>query len=297
MKSGRFWLTSAGLLAAVLAVWCAVEFIHVAETGAHANDPAKAPVNSAAAFEHDYALAADEPIRRIGVPDPKARLELLDEWRLAPGPSSPPVVSITVELDTTPRVRSMQSGIEIVPRRLLNVLVDSLQIPPHRLEGLEVSRQIGLSGDWVVRSSANLDQCMTYVESAVRESGHPGFSITREVQNRKVYGMHGLANAPPHPIQIFPPHPEASMAHKQTGTMVAFGQALSAAIRQPVIVQVEREELVVAWRDNSRPYLDTGADISDEMISHLLDEVSDALGVSFAESEVVMPTWNLKLDH
>lgn len=137
---------------------------------------------------------------------------------------------------------------------------------------------------------------MAYVEDAVRKSGYPGFSATRSLQKRKAHCLQGVASAPLRAIQIFNPHAEVSPAHEQTGTLEAFGHALSEAIQRPVSIPPELQDLRLTWQDNSRAYLDLGGNITDQMISSLLDDVSAALGVTFTDFEVELSVWWLRLE-
>ena len=190
----------------------------------------------------------------------------------------------------------MESGFPVAPRRLSRVLIDSLYIPMHRLQGLDVARRIGLDGDWVVRTDADYDVCMSYVQDVVRKSGYPTFRVNRLPVAEQAYEMRGTAKTPTAPIQILPPYQDVQPTNERSGTIVAFGKALSAAIRRPVTVSAEPKDLKITWRDNSRGYLDLGGTITDEMVSDLLEKVSEALGVSFRESEVEMTIWKLELN-
>lgn len=288
------WLLGAALAAAAFAAWRVCVYVPDPSPGQYARLPARSAAPGAPATQDDYALADDEAIRYIPAPDPEARRRLLERLGLARDADGVPVVSVTVVWDGAPHFRSMQVGAGIVPRRLLHVLVSSLEVPLYRLKGIDVAREIGLAGDWVVRVDADLDPCMSYVENAVQQSGYPGFRIARTVQKCRTHVMQGEARAPERPIRIFHPHPDVSPAREHTGTLRQFGQTLSAAIQRPVSIEAEPQDLELAWQDNSRAYLDLGANISDGMISNLLNEVAAALGVTFRDSEVEMTLWQLE---
>ncbi len=289
-------LLGTGLLVFAFAAWRACVYVPAPGPGQYAGNPAKPPALGAPAARYDYALADDEVIRYIPAPDPEERRRLLEQLGLAQRSDRAPVVSLTVVWDGAPHFHSMQVGSEIIPRRLLHVLEYSLEVPLHGLEGIDVAREIGLPGDWVVRADADLDQCMSYVEKVVRRSGYPGFRIARRVQKCRAHDMHGIARALERPIQIFRPHPDVSPAYERTGTLREFGQALSAAIQRPVSIHAEPQDIELAWQDNSHAYLDLGPNINDEMVSNLLNEVSAALGVTFTDSEVEMTLWQLELN-
>lgn len=294
MNTRICWLLGAALLAAGFAVWRVCVYVPAPGLGQYASQPARPPALGVPATRDDYALANDEVIRYIPAPDPEARRRLLTQLGLAQHPDRAPVVSVTVVWDGAPHFHSMQAGTEIVPRRLLHVLINSLEVPLYRLEGIDVTREIGLSGDWVVRAGADLDHCMSYVEEAVQRSGYPGFRITPRAQKCRAHDMHGIARAPERPVQIFRPHPDVSPALAQTATLRQFGQALSAAIRRPVAVHAEPQDLKLTWQDNSHAYLALGPNINDKMVSNLLNEISAALGVTFTDSEEEMTIWRLE---
>jgi len=288
------WLLGVALVAAAFAVWRVCVYVPNPSPSQYAGRPTRLAGPGAPATRRDYALADDEAIRYIPAPDPEARRRLLERLELARDPDGAPVVSVTVVWDGAPHFRSMQVGAGIVPRRLLHVLVSSLEVPLYRLKGIGVAQEIGLPGDWVVRADADLDQCMSCVENAVQQSGYPGFRIARTVQECRAHVMHGEAWAPERAVQIFRPHPDVSPAREQNGTLRQFGRALSAAIQRPVSIDAKPKDLELAWQDNSRAYLDLGANISGEMISDLLNEVAAALGVTFRESEVELTIWQLE---
>ncbi len=288
-----------GVLAVGLAfaVWRAFLFSPAPGLGPYAAQAANPPLRTVPApgvppIGDDYSLVDGELIRRIPAPSAEARNGLLKQLRLAPQAD---IVAITIVWDAAPHFRSMQVGTGIVSRRLLHVLTNSLEIPLHRLEGIDVARKIGLPGDWVIRRDADLDACMTYVEEAVQRSGHPGFHIARRVQRVRGYDMRGTAHLPEQPVAILRPHRDVSPAPGQAGTLQQFGQALSAAIQRPVSVHAEPQGLKLTWQDNSHAYLDLGPAVSDAMIATLLKDVSGALGVTFAESEVETTCWRLEM--
>ena len=293
MQTRVRWLVGAGLALGAFAVWRICVYAPAPALGQYAGQPAKSPETSAPAPVDDYSLADDQVIRYIPVPNSDARARLLEQLRLA---QSADVISLTVGWDGTPHFRSMEVGTAIVPRRLLHVLAYSLEIPLYRLEGIGVGRQIPLPGDWVVRAGADLDQCMSYVEKAVQQSGYPDFRIARRVQKCRGLDMRGVARAQEQPIRILPPHPDISPALPHTGTLQQFGEALSTALQRPVSVHIEPQDLKVTWQDNSRAYLDLGFPINEEMIAGLLTDVSDALGVTFAESDIETTVWHLELN-
>ncbi len=295
MNTRICWLLGAALLVAAFAVWRVCLYVPAPGLGQYVSQPAKPPALGVPATRDDYTLADDEGIRYIPAPDPEARRRLLTRLGLPPHPDRAPVVSVTVEWDGAPHFRSMQVGTEIVPRRLLDVLIHSLEVPLYRLEGIDVTREVGLPGDWVVRAGADLDHCMSYLEEAVQRSGYPGFRITPREQKCRTHDMHGIARAPERPVQIFHPHPDVSPALARTATLRQFGQALSAAIRRPVSIHAEPQDLELTWQDNSHAYLDLDPDINGEMVLDLLDEVSAALGVTFTDSEDEMTIWRLEL--
>ena len=292
MNTRIYWLLGAALLAAAFAAWRVFVYVPAPVLGQYARQAGGPPAEGTPSARDDYALADDEIIRHIPTPDPEVRRRLLEQLGLAPRPD---VVSVTVVWDGAPHFRSTQVGTGIVARRLLHVLIRSLEVPFHRLEGIDVARQIGLSGDWVIRADANLNECMSYVEKVVQRSGHPGFRIARSLQKCRAHEMHGVARAPAQPIEIFRPHADVSPARVRTGTLAEFGQVLSAAIRRPVSIQAQPQDLRLTWRDNSHAYLDLGPPINDEMVSSLLNEVSAALGVTFTDSEVETTVWRLEL--
>ncbi len=289
------WLLGVGLLLAAFAVWRICVYVSAPELGQYADQPDRPPAPVAPTVGDDYVLANDEVIRHIPAPDPEARRELLEQLGLlSEHPDNVPIASLNIVWDGAPHLRSVEVGYEHVPRRLLRVLIHSLKIPLHRLDGIDVARGIGLSGDWVIRADADLDECMSYVEQAVQQAGYPDFHVVRRVQKRRARDMHGVAQAPEQPVQIFPQHPDGATAPPHTGTLRRFGEVLSAAIQRPLSIHAEPQDLKLTWQDNSHAYLDLGPNISDEMVSDLLTEVSAALGVTFTDSEVEMTIWQLE---
>jgi hypothetical protein len=284
-------LLVAALLVVAFALWHGGLTVPAAEPGLVAVEPARVPALGPPAIEDVYALADDELIRCIPTPDPEARGELLERFRLR---QQPDIVSITVAWNGSPRFNGMQVGTGQFPRNLLSVLESSLKVPLYRLDGLDVARKIALPGDWVIRDGADLDQCMAYVEKVVRLSGYENFRIAREKRNCPGFEMIGAARAPDRPIRILPPHPDVSPVPPRTGTLRRFGEALGAAIQRPLSNRAEPQDLKITWEDNSRAYIDVGTPVSDQMISDLLGEISAALGVTFAATEAEETVWRLE---
>lgn len=240
----------------------------------------------------DYELADGEQIRFIPNPDPDKRRRLLE---LLGSRSELTLMSIAVEWDGAPGLRSITYGTEYVPRRLLHVLSDSLRVPLYQLDGIEVAREIGLSGDWVVRPDASVQRRLDYLQDVVQRCGYPGFRIVRAMEKRVAYDARGAARAPDDPIPILPPHPEASEGYPRRGTLQVFFEVLSEAIGRPISPLAEPADLRLRWRDNSRAYLDLGPAITDQMIATLLEDVSSAIGVTFHPCEVESAVWRLEL--
>jgi len=292
------WLAGVLLLVAAFAVWRGATYTPLPAVAEYVPPPAKAECTTSGTqvAESDYMLADDEVIRFIPSPDDEVRRRLLGQLGIRLRSDDTHIESVTFTWDGALRFDSMQVGTGMFPRRLLHVLTDSLKVPLHRLDGIDVGRQIGLRGDWIIRADADLDQCMSYLEQVVQRSGHPDFRVVREARKCQAHDMHGAAHAPQQPIDIFRPHPDVAPALVRTGTLREFGAVLSAAIQRPVSNHAEPLDLRVAWRDNSRPYLDLGANITAQMVAELLKEVSATLGVTFTDCEVEIVVWRLELE-
>ncbi len=292
------WLLCLLLVTAAFVFWRGAIYVPAPAVADYVRQPPKAePTTSGTPVaESDYTLADDEVIRFVPVSDDEARRALLTRLGVRLRPDYTEIEAVTFIWDGALRLDSIQSGTGMFPRRLLDVLTNSLKVPLHRLDGIDVARQIGLRGDWIIRADADLDECMSYLEQVVQRSGHPDFRIVRKSRKCQAHDMHGAAHAPEQPIDIFGPHPDVPPARVRTGTLREFGAVLSAAIQRPLSIQAEPQDLKVAWRDNSGPYLDMGAHITAEMVAELLEEVSAALGVTFTDSEVETIVWRLELE-
>jgi hypothetical protein len=292
------WLLGLLLVTAAFVFWRGAIYVPAPAVAEYVPQPAKAePTTSGTpAAEGDYALADDEAIRFIPAPGNEVRRRLLGQLGIQLRSDDTHIEAVTFIWDGALRFDSIQSGTGMFPRRLLDVLTNSLKVPLHRLDGIDVARQIGLRGDWIIRAAADLDECMSYLEQVVQRSGHPDFRIVRKSRKCQAHDMHGAAHAPEQPIDIFRPHPDVPPARVRTGTLREFGAVLSAAIQRPVSIHAAPLDIKVTWRDNSRPYLDLGRNIAAEMVAELLEEVSAALGVTFTDSEVETIVWRLELE-
>lgn len=96
------------------------------------------------------------------------------------------------------------------------------------------------------------------------------------------------------PIDVLPAAPGLAEANVETGSIGRFADVLSNAIQQPVFASLEPRTLTLAWRDNSRAYVDLQLDVTDEMVASLLRDVSGALGVPVTETEVETEVWRLE---
>jgi hypothetical protein len=292
------WLPGVILLVAAFAVWRGALYVPAPGVAGNIPQPARAEPTASepATAESDYTLADDEVIRFIPAPDDELRRRLLGQLGIQLRSDDTHIEAVTFIWDGALRFDSIQSGTGLRPRRLLDVLTNSLKVPLHRLDGMDVARQIGLRGDWIIRADADLDQCMSYLEQVVQRSGHPGFRVVRKSRKCQAHDMHGAAHAPEQPIDIVRPHPDVPPARVRTGTLREFGAVLSAAIQRPVSIHAEPQDIKVTWRDISRPYLDLGHNITAEMVAELLKEVSAALGVTFTDSEVETTVWRLEIE-
>lgn len=281
-----------GLLVLAFAVWRVAIFVPVPGAPSVARGPAATQGMHGSAGASAYTLEDGEAVRYVPQSDAAARRRVLQEseW-----PDCQDLFSMTVVWDGAARVQSVESGWEMVPRPLVRVLRDSLEIPVQNLEGIEVARRIGLSGDWIVRADADLSARMSDLEAIVQRSGYPGFRMTRSVTRRTGYVMQGAAMPPHEPIEILELLPEVLPVRSRTGSLLEFGAALSAAIQRPVSVDAEPRDLSVSWRDNSRAYVDLDRAITDKMISNVLNDASASLGLTFETVEVEMPVWRLEM--
>lgn len=254
-------------------------------------DSGRVPELGAPATEETYALADGELIRWIPSPVPAEREELLKRLGLRPVSD---IKAVTVVWDGTPRFNGMMVGTPQFPRTLFQALEHSLKVPLHRLDGVDVARKIAMPGDWIIRAGADLDECMSYVEKVVRLSGHENFRVAREMRKRPGFIMSGTARAPDKPIRMLPPPRDTPPASPYKGILRNFAVALSAAIQMPISNLAELDDLKISWEDNARSYIDLDIPVSDDMVSALLSEISDALGVTFTSTEIEELAWRLE---
>ncbi len=211
-------------------------------------------------------------------------------------PGRQPLESLAIEWDGAPHFGSMSVGYSSFyeSRRLVYIL-RSLRIPLDHVDGLDVARQIGIDGDWVVRRDADLDERMSALETIVRRTGYPGFRITRTTRKQTTYEMRGTAHAPPDTLVILPALPSVPEQTEQTGTLEQFAKALAAAIQHPVAMRAQPAGLTFTWRDNSAAYVSLGVDVSDRTVRELLDRIAASLGVTFEQIEDETTFWELHL--
>ncbi|RMF71114.1 MAG: hypothetical protein D6744_18440 [Planctomycetota bacterium] len=240
-----------------------------------------------------YEMREGEVLRYLPAPAPSARRDILEQCRAR---YRPDLLSLTVVWRDAPRVRTIEVGREYVARPLLRVLRDSLEVPLHRIEGIEVAQRVRLSGDWAVRADAPLDDLLADLELIVQRSGYPGFRITRTVRRRRGFVLHGPAKTPPDAIDILECCPGTSPAHVQSGSLGEFVKELSNALRFAISVAEESKSVRLKWRNNAGAYFDLNREIPMEEKLRVLHAATRALGLAVREVEVKRTVWRLEMN-